>query len=270
MAIVEKRVKPERMKKTGSYKKRWWLFGRSNLEGRRAIKGLEQVMVTSCGATTHFVFAFMPSNRIFANTLDVFPLPSYASFCALQSRPHDIWARFFGSTLQEGLRYTPTDCFETFPFPEKWRSHVDLEAAGKTYYEFRAELMVTNTEGLTKTYNRFHDPDERDSEIVKLRELHTAMDRAVLAAYGWSDIPTECKFLLEYEIDDEEWGNKKKPWRYRWSNEVHDEVLARLLELNSEYAQEEACSGAAVAKKQARKKAAKHVPKDLETGDLFS
>ncbi len=96
--------------------------------------------------------------------------------------------------------------------------------------------MVRNDEGLTKTYNRFHDPDERDPEIVKLRELHAAMDRAVLDAYGWSDIPTDCEFLLDYEIDEEEWGNKKKPWRYRWPDEVRDEVLARLLELNAERA----------------------------------
>ena len=31
---------------------------------------------------------------------------------------------------------------------------------GKEYYDFRAALMVRNNEGLTKTYNRFHDPDE--------------------------------------------------------------------------------------------------------------
>ena len=109
--------------------------------------------------------------------------------------------------------------------------------------------MVRNDEGLTKTYNRFHDPDERDPEILKLRELHAAMDRAVLDAYGWSDIPTDCEFLLDYEIDEEEWGDKKKPYRYRWPDEVRDEVLARLLELNAERAKEEARSGAAAAKK---------------------
>ena len=62
------------------------------------------------------------------------------------------------------------------------------------------------------------------------------MDRAVLNAYGWQDIPTDCEFLLDYEIDEEEWGTKKKPYRYRWPNEVRDEVLARLLELNAQRA----------------------------------
>ena len=71
--------------------------------------------------------------------------------------------------------------------------------------------MVRNDEGLTKTYNRFHDPDqERDPRSWRLRELHAAMDRAVLDAYGWDDISTDCEFLLDYEIDEESWGTKKK------------------------------------------------------------
>ena len=99
--------------------------------------------------------------------------------------------------------------------------------------------MVKNNEGLTKTYNRFHDPYETDAEIVQLRDLHAAMDRAVLDAYGWRDIPTDCEFLLDYPIDEAEWGNKKKPYRYRWPDEIRDEALARLLELNAQRAAEE-------------------------------
>jgi hypothetical protein len=144
-----------------------------------------------------------------------------------------------------------------------------LEAAGKAYYEFRAALMVRNDEGLTKTYNRFHDPYEQDPDILKLRELHAAMDRVVLDAYGWQDIPTDCEFLLDYEIDEEEWGDKKKPWRYRWPDDVRDEVLARLLELNAKRAKEEQLSGASAAKK-GRKRGPKSGPDTPELGDLFS
>ena len=79
-----------------------------------------------------------------------------------------------------------------------------LEQAGQEYYEFRAGLMVRNNEGLTKTYNRFHDPNETAADILKLRELHAAMDRAVLDAYGWTDLKPTCEFLLDYEEEDEE------------------------------------------------------------------
>jgi hypothetical protein len=207
---------------------------------------------------------------VFAHTLSVVAIDSNAAFCALQARPHEIWARFFGSSMKDDLRYTPSDCFETFPFPENWETHTALEAAGKTYYEFRAALMVRNDEGLTKTYNRLHDPDERDPEIVKLRELHAAMDRAVLDAYGWTDIETNCEFLLDYEIAEEERGDRKKPYRYRWPDEVRDEVLARLLELNARRAKEEERAGTITAKKRSTRPTAKPLTNPSNTGGLFS
>ena len=74
------------------------------------------------------------------------------------------------------------------------------------------------------------------------------MDRAVLDAYGWTDIPTDCEFLLDYEVDEDESSRKKKPWRYRWPDDVRDEVLARLLELNAQRAAKEALAGASGAK----------------------
>src|SRR5437773_3117373 len=149
------------------------------------------------------------------------------------------------------LAYKPSDSFETFPFSENWETRPSLERAGEAYYEFRSALLVKNDEGLTKTYNRFNDPDERDPEVVKLREVHTAMDRAVLDAYGWTDLQPTCEFLLDYEEEEEDDGGtgaakkKKKPWRYRWPDEFRDEVLARLLELNKQRAEEERLAGAA-------------------------
>lgn len=243
MTIVNENVKPERLSKNDqTAKEKWWQFLRLRPELNTAISGLEQVLVVS-RVGQHAALAFLPTDMIFANTLFVFPVDTFAGFCALQSRPHETWVRFFGASLKDDLVYTPSDCFDTLPFPEDWETHSGLEAAGKEYYEFRAALMVRNNEGLTKTYNRFHNPDEHDLEIAKLRELHAAMDRAVLDAYGWCDIPTDCEFLLDYEIDEAEWGRRKKPWRYRWSDEVRDEILARLLALNAERAREERLAG---------------------------
>ena len=138
------------------------------------------------------------------------------------------------------LRYTPSDCFETFPFPNRWDTNGSLEAAGRSYYEYRAALMVENDEGMTKTCNRFNDIYETDPRIVELRELHAAMDRVVLDAYGWGDIATASEFLHDHEIDEATWGRKKKPYRYRWADRARDEVLARRLALNAERAANEA------------------------------
>ena len=173
------------------------------------------------------------------------------------------------TTMKDDLVYSPSTCFEHFPFISHWDTDSLLDTYGSTYYEFRANLMIRNNEGLTKTYNRFHDPDERSTDILMLRELHSRMDRAVLDAYGWTDISTDCDFFLEYEDDeeDEEDGRarkRKKPWRYRWPDDVRDEVLARLLELNAKRAEEERLAGL-VAAASAPKKAPKKREKQTAT-----
>ena len=240
LGIVEEKAKGTR----GSHSTApWWQLERLRSELYAAITGLTRVLVNS-QVSAHLQFAFLPAGMVFAHTTYTYAFATYAAFCTLQSRPHEIWARFFGSSLEDRLRYTPSDCFETFPFPDGRETHPSLEAAGKTYYEHRAALMIRNDEGMTRTYNRFHDPYENDSDIGRLRELHATMDRAVLDAYGWTDIPTDCDFLLDYEIDEATWGRKKKPYRYRWPDAVRDEVLARLLALNAERAAEEARAGA--------------------------
>jgi hypothetical protein len=234
--IVERKVRGTRASHSTAP---WWQFERLRPELYSAISTLSRVLVAGSQASAHFVFAFLPVGMVYSSNLSVIAVESYAGYATLQSRVHEIWARFFMSTLEDRLAYTPTTCFEPFPFLQGWQARPVLEQAGRAYYDFRAALMIGNNEGLTKTYNRFHDPDEFDPDILKLRELHSAMDRAVLDAYGWSDIPTTCEFLLDYEEEDEDSGSKKKPWRYRWPDDVRDEVLSRLLELNAACAREE-------------------------------
>ena len=91
------------------------------------------------------------------------------------------------------------------------------------------------------------------------------MDGAALRAYGWEDIRTDTEFLLDYEIDQEEWGNKKKPYRLRWPDPVRDDVLARLIALNGERAAEEARTGAAA---EAAKKQGRRAPRQRAAGGV--
>ncbi|MEH1771054.1 MAG: DNA methyltransferase [Nostoc sp.] len=248
MKIVEEKAKDKRGKHSTAS---WWQFERLRGELFKAIAPLNRVLVCSLHSQ-YLSFAFLPANSVFSHALGVVALDNFAIFAILQFRIHEIWARFLGSTLGDGLRYTPSDCFETFPFPENWETNPTLETAGKTYYEYRAALMVRNNQGLTDTYNRFHDPEERHPDILQLRLLHAQCDRAVLDAYDWTDISTDCTFLLDYEDEEDDENTskrqKKKPWRYRWPEEIHDEVLARLLELNQQRAKAEILGGKAAEK----------------------
>src|SRR5687768_1358243 len=93
----------------------------------------------------------------------------------------------------DALTYNPTQVLQTFPFPPGLEISPALKAAGQAYHDGRAALMVARNEGMTKIYNRFHDPAERGEDILTLREIHAAMDRAVLEAYGWGDLATRAE-----------------------------------------------------------------------------
>ena len=258
----------------GKSRKNWWQFGHRASDLYDSIEGLDKVIVVARVSRT-LAFLLLRTGGIINDKIIAFRSNRFSAFCFLQSRCHEIWARLFSSTLKDDLQYTPSACLETFPFPPDWETNAALEEAGKAYYEFRAELMIRNDEGLTKTYNLFHDPEERSPDIERLRALHAAMDRAVLDAYGWTDIPTACEFRLDYEEDEDEpeptgrRRQKKKPWRYRWPDLVRDEVLARLLKLNAERAQEEKLAGeSAAANGGRRRKATTSRIRKAETGQI--
>jgi hypothetical protein len=221
MGIVERKVKGTR----GSHSTApWWLFER--LRGELYSAVAERGEALTVAQTSKFKgFVRLSQGNVFDQKLVVFSCSSAPYLSCLQSTPHLNWAQFLGGTLEDRPVYTPTDCFETFPFPSfildsaandpaQEATRQNLEDVGERYHQFRAELMVSNNEGLTSTYNRFHDPSETSDGILELRRLHDAMDQAVLAAYGWSEaLPTgsgtnpstsPCGFGLDYlDLEDD-------------------------------------------------------------------
>lgn len=291
LEIVERKVKPYRdTDNRESYRRYWWQFAEKRVELGIAMQGRSQVIALS-RHTESEGFALLPAPAVFSEALVVIVSESQSVWATLQSSVHAIWFLFFGSSIGDTPRYTPTTCFETFPFPGGFETNAALEAAGREYYEFRAALMQDLWLGLTDIYNLFHSPDDEalarlealyrkraatpdwltaesvpaDRSLLtlyatpaaalagvrRLRELHAAMDTAVLTAYGWTDLLPKCtcEFLLDYEDEEtessEESGGrkKKKPWRFRWPDEVRDEVLARLLKENAKRAEQERIHG---------------------------
>jgi len=157
--------------------------------------------------------------------------------------------------MRRDINYSPSDCFETFPFPEFLtdESRTALEAIGERYYQHRLSIMQTRQEGLTKTYNRFHNPAETSPDIAELRRMHVAMDEAVASAYGWQDLTLNHGF-----------NETKQGIRYTISEEARREILDRLLELNHQRHAEEVAAG--LHDKKANKPAAKRDPNPAPTG----
>lgn len=232
--IVIDKVKPDRtrLKENGEFRLRkplpqkWWIYGDKRPKLYSTISKMERVMVLSL-VNNHLGFSFVQNSMVYSNKLAVFALDDYNSFSFLQSSFHYHWAWKYSSTMRKDINYSPTDVFLTFPVPLNDISE-RVSMVGKAYYTYRQQLMLTNQEGLTKTYNRFHNPDESSESIQKLREFHIEMDYAVAKAYGWDDIE------LNHDFHE-----TKQGLRFTISEEARQEILDRLLELNHQrYAEE--------------------------------
>jgi hypothetical protein len=240
LEIVERLVRPERAtNKDRSRRELWWQHTRRVPALRQASVGLDEVHILS-RVSAQFGIATVPTGTVCADSTVVFADQSAALRGVLQSRVHELWAAFFASSLEDRLRYGPSDCFDTFPFPVHFDSSTTIASAGKLYHEHRASVMTQRSQGLTKTYNRFHLRSDQAPDIVRLRELHCELDRAVLAAYGWDDLARDAApvFLSE---DTEAVHRYQK--RLFWPAEFRDVVLARLLEVNVERAEDERARG---------------------------
>jgi hypothetical protein len=227
ISILKEKVKPERdLNKIKFRRERWWQFATRAPNLYTAITGLKRVLVRG-EVSSHLTFCWQSTAAVFSHMLIVWSVEEDYFLTLLQSSIHGVWTLEYASTLGKGIRYTPTDCFETFPFPDNMQG---LEAIGEQYNQHRQSIMLARWEGLTKTYNRFHDPHETAEDIVQLRELHKEMDEAVAHAYGWGDLELGHGFHVT-----------KQGLRYTISEEARREVLGRLLKLNHErYTEEEA------------------------------
>jgi len=175
---------------------------------------------------------FAPAGVICSEQVVVFAFDDYYHFALLQSNVHEAWVRRNASTMRTDIRYTPTDCFETFAFPQAPAEPVQTEAErlGEAYHEHRRQVMLSRQLGLTRTYNLFHSPQCVDADIAHLRELHAAMDRAILACYSWMDLDPGHGFH----------ANEHGQMRFTISSATRREVLRRLLTLNLDLAAREA------------------------------
>jgi type II restriction/modification system DNA methylase subunit YeeA len=112
-------VKPERLKsKTPKNREIWWRFERSRPEMFKAFGEQIRYIATSMVAKHRF-FVWLNRWVIPENVVIVIARSDDITFGILHSRFHELWALRTCTWLGKGNdpRYTPTTCFETFPFP---------------------------------------------------------------------------------------------------------------------------------------------------------
>jgi hypothetical protein len=100
MQIVKDKVKPERdVQKRDALRLKWWQYAEKRPGLVKAIAPLERVLVISRVAQ-HWGFTFLPKAIVYSDSLVVIANSEYSSLSILQSRLHELWSRFFGSSLE--------------------------------------------------------------------------------------------------------------------------------------------------------------------------
>ena len=103
--------------------------------------------------------------------------------------------------MKNDPRYTPSSCFQTFPFPQSNPdTDKNIHEVGQILYNARSDYMLKHQVGMTETWNRLMDknnPYFDSDEIKKIREKRKKMDETVLLSYGWQDVDvTDDKSIL--------------------------------------------------------------------------
>ena len=147
----------------------------------------------------HRMFSYIDGDVLPDAAIIVFARDDDYFFGVLNSRIHEAWARTMGTELREaesGIRYTPTTCFETFPFPEPDDAQrAAIAAAAARLNELR--------EGRLNPVDANRNPALNDKDLKKqtltnlynkrpawLANAHADLDTAVTAAYGWPPTST--------------------------------------------------------------------------------
>jgi hypothetical protein len=218
MGIVRTLVKPQRDRnKKKNYREVWWQFAERCPGLYDAIQSLDQVLAIA-KVSNSVMPVRVPAGQVFDQQCVVFAMDDFANLAILSSSANSAWVIRYTSTMRTDIRYAPSDVFLTLPRPQPTS---ELDALGQLLDSTRGELMLSRAWGLTKTYNRVHDPDNHEPAIQELRDIHLAIDEAVMRAYGWDD--------LDLKI-----GHHPTKIGIRWtvSKEARFELLDRLLEEN--------------------------------------
>jgi hypothetical protein len=214
-------VKPERQRNNRKiYRDYWWQFAEKRPALRKAIADMDEVLTLTRVSKTVIPLR-TAANQVFDARLVVFIDDSYEFQAVISSSMHWAWGVKYSTTMRLDPSYAPSGAFETFPRPKPAGK---LDEIGELLDRERREIMLRRQLGLTKLYNLVNDPDiadEADADVARMREIHVALDHAVMDAYGWGDVELDHGFHTYRQMT-----------RWTVSPEARVEILDRLLAEN--------------------------------------
>lgn len=240
LAILEERVKPQRDALPDSKKhlrQTWWQFEHRAPSLYAQLNKVDSALAIAAISNTLLPLR-VSSSILFTNKIVVVADNSYETFGVLSSAFHQAWCLHFGSARRAAPSYEPFN-FETYALPPVSKL---IHDSGERLCDYRTELMLHRSIGITKLYTLMHDVTQHSDDICELRRLHTTLDESILSAYGWTEID------LDYGFHQTRQGE-----RYTIGSAARRQVLDRLLQLNWDYANEESSPSNALAKRKREK-----------------
>jgi type II restriction/modification system DNA methylase subunit YeeA len=247
-AIVQEQVAPARLAgKDKGQAKRWWLHARPSPKYRAALNSLPRVVVTPC-VSKHRLFVFLSPNELADHGLAVIARADDATFGVLHSRFHELWSLRLGTSLEDRPRYTPSTCFETFPFPAGLTPRDTAPVAGQASPPCLAsEIVAANIAAAARRLNELREawlnPAEWVDWVITPEEEKAGFPQRPVAKPGHEadlkkrtltnlyNVRPAWLDLAHKELD------KAVAAAYGWADYSaemdDDEILRRLLALNS-------------------------------------
>ena len=207
---------------------KWWIHGETGSGWRAATQKIHRYIATS-QVSKHRFFVWQSVKVWPHQTVISIARADDATFGILHSRFHELWSLSLGTSLEDRPRYTPTTCFETFPFPDhltprdtadKGQCALDIQVNSAAIAEAAIKLnqlrenwlnppewvdwVITTEEEKAGCPKRpvakpGYAADLKKRTLTNLYNArpawldmaHRTLDQAVAAAYGWTDYTPE-------------------------------------------------------------------------------
>ena len=202
----------------------WWRMARSRAAMREKLSLVTRYIAT-VSVAKHRTFVWLLATILPDQALLAFARDDDVSIGILHSRFHEMWSLKLGTSLEDRPRYTPTTCFETFPFPEGLTPNLKPEQ----YTNPHATEIATAAQRLNQLRENWLNPPEwvdvvpevvpgfpdriipkpeftkaikertltnlynarQKGEVQWLEDIHRTLDAAVARAYGWDDYTSD-------------------------------------------------------------------------------
>lgn len=216
----------------------WWQYGWPRPEMFASLRGLSRFISIPRHAK-HHLCAWTNRTVVPGDALVVVARDDDTTIGILQSRIHEVWALRTGSSLEDRPRYTPTTCFEPFPFPEGMTPNVPAaDFSGNQ----NAKAIAASAQDLLKLREHYLNPPEWTDWVATAEEEAAGFPKRPMPKLGYESKLKERTLTNLY--------NARPPWlimahenldsavaaAYGWNDYGPDmtagEILKRLLEMN--------------------------------------